>query len=152
MILQLAINGWMWNDLGYEGLLPSPNKRGRSPRLTDEDLEDLRGILEFKDYWTRKEVAVLIKEVFMKKLSEDQVRRILRDKLGMRLSKSYQREYRRPDNAEGILKDRVEATLSEFETKGYKRGREMAIGFVDESYPQNILPIRLGFGVLVSRI
>jgi len=74
----------MWNDLGYEGLLPSPNKGGRSPRLTDEDLEDLRGILEFKDYWTRKEVVVLIKEVFMKKLSEDQVRRILRDKLGMR--------------------------------------------------------------------
>ena len=126
----------MWNDLGYEGLLPSPNKGGRPPKLTDEDLEDLRNILESKDYWTTKEVTVLIKEVFMKKLSEDQVRRILRDKLGMRLSKPYQHDYRRPDNAEEILKDRVEATLSELETKGYKR-EEIAIGFVDESSPQN---------------
>ena len=125
-----------WNDLGYEGLLPSPNRGGRPPKLTDEDLEDLRYILESKGYWTTKEVTVLIKEVFMKELSEDQVRRILRDKLGMRLSKPYSQDYRRPENAGEILKDRVEATLSELETKGYKR-EEIAIGFIDGSSTKN---------------
>ena len=34
------------------------------------------------------------------------------------------------------LKDRVEATLSELETKGYKR-EEIAIGFIDGSSPQS---------------
>jgi hypothetical protein len=72
----------------------------------------------------------------MKELSEDQVRRILKEKLGMHLSKPYPHDYRRPDNAEEILKDRVEATLSELETKGYTLD-DIAIGFVDESSPQN---------------
>jgi len=81
-------------------------------------------------------VKRLLKEIFMKELSEDQVRRILRDKLGMRLSKPYSQDYRRPENAGEILKDRVEATLSELETKGYKR-EEIAIGFIDKSSPQS---------------
>ena len=34
------------------------------------------------------------------------------------------------------LKDRVEATLSEHETKGYK-SEEIAIGFIDGSSPQS---------------
>jgi len=34
------------------------------------------------------------------------------------------------------LKDQVEATLSEHETKGYK-SEEIAIGFMDESSPQS---------------
>ena len=59
---------------------PSPNKGGRPPKLAEEDLEDLRNILE--------------------------------------------------------LKDRVKATLSELETKGYKR-EEIAIGFIDGSSPQS---------------
>ena len=125
-----------WNELGYKGFLPSPNKGGRPPKLAEKDLEDLRNILESKGYWTTKEVKRLLKEIFMKELSEDQVRRILRDKLGMRLSKPYSQDYRRPENAVEILKGRVEATLSELETKGYKR-EEIAIGFVDESSPQN---------------
>ena len=115
---------------------PSPNKGGRPPKLAEEDLEDLRNILESKGYWTTKEVKRLLKEIFMKELSEDQVRRILRDKLGMRLSKPYSQDYRRPENAGEILKGRVEATLSELETKGYKR-EEIAIGFIDESSPQS---------------
>ena len=49
-----------------------------------------------------KEVRVIIKEVFKKELSEDQVRRILREKLKMRLSKPYPHDYRRP---EGCRKD-----------------------------------------------
>ena len=67
--------------------------------------------MEFKGYWTTKEVKRLLKEIFMKELSEDQVRRILRDKLGMKLSKPYSQDYRRPENAGEILKDQVEATL-----------------------------------------
>ena len=125
-----------WNKSGCKGFLPSTNRGGRPPKLTDKDLKDLRSILRSKDHWTTKEVTVLIREVFKRELSEDQVRRILRDKLGMRLSKPYPHDYRRPDNAEEILKDRVKATLSGLETKGYKR-EEIAIGFVDESSPQN---------------
>jgi putative transposase len=72
-----------WNGKGYKGLLPSQNKGGRPPKLSKEDLEYLKEILGSKDYWTTKEVRGIIKEVFMKELSEDQVKRVLRDKLGM---------------------------------------------------------------------
>ncbi|VUT28139.1 MAG: hypothetical protein SYNGOMJ08_00701 [Candidatus Syntrophoarchaeum sp. GoM_oil] len=64
------------------------------------------------------------------------MRRILKQKLGMHLSKPYPQDHRRPENAEEILKDRVEATLSELKKKGYTLD-DIAIGFVDESSPQN---------------
>jgi hypothetical protein len=38
-----------WNELGYKGFLPSPNKGGRPPKLTDDDLEDLQDILSSMD-------------------------------------------------------------------------------------------------------
>jgi transposase len=125
-----------WNNEGYEGLLPSKNKGGRPPKLSKDDLKDLREILKSKDYWTTKEVKVIIKEVFDKELSEDQVRRILRDKLKMRLSKPYPHDYRRPENADRILKERIEENMKELEEKGYKP-EEIAIGFIDESSPQS---------------
>jgi len=81
----------------------SKNKGGRPPKLSKDDLEDLREILKSKDYWTTKEVRVIIKEVFKKELSEDQVRRILREKLKMRLSKPYPHDYRRPEDAERVI-------------------------------------------------
>ena len=72
----------------------------------------------------------------MKELSEDQVRRILKEKLGVHLSKPYPQDYRRPENAEEILRGRPDLTMHELEKKGYTLD-DIAIGFIDESSPQN---------------
>ena len=74
--------------------------------------------------------------LIMKELSEDQVRRILKEKLGMHLSKPYPQDYRRPENAEEILRGRLDVTMRELEKKGYTLD-DIAIGFIDESSPQN---------------
>jgi len=89
-----------WNKGGYEALLPSKNKGGRPPKLSKDDLEDLR------------------------------------EKLKMRLSKPYPHDYRRPEDAERILKERIERRLKKLEEEGYNP-EEVAIGFIDESSPQN---------------
>jgi len=50
---------------------------GRKPKLTSEHIEKLKSELKKKDFWTTKEVKVLIKEKFGVEYSEDQIIRIL---------------------------------------------------------------------------
>ena len=125
-----------WNEEGYEGLKDKEGKRGRPPKLGEKELEKLKGYLRSKPYWTTKEVKILIKERFKVEYSEDQVTRILRDKIGMRFSKPYPKDYRRPKNAEEILEKQLELTFSLLKEKGIKP-EEIAIGFIDEASPQN---------------
>jgi len=53
--------------------------------------------------WTTKEVQELIKEKFGVIYSSWQVRRILKS-FGMKYAKPFQKDYRRPENAEELLK------------------------------------------------
>jgi len=87
---------------GYDGLLDKPIP-GRDTFLDDEDMVKLRGLLKKRQYWTAKEVQALINKEFGRMFVLRQVHRILR-KLGMHCGKPYVEDYRRPPEAEEILK------------------------------------------------
>jgi len=96
-----------WNSNGYEGLIPEFGG-GRPSKLTEEQKEELREVLKEKE-WTTKEVQKLIEAEFGVSYSSWQVRRILRSfgmryAKRMRYAKPYQKDYRKPDNAEDTLK------------------------------------------------
>ncbi len=60
-------------------------------------------MLERKDYWTTREVLELVKEKYDVEYSQKQIGVILRS-FSMHHSKPYTLDYRRPENAEDILK------------------------------------------------
>lgn len=124
-----------WNNEGVEGLRKKKIP-GRPPKLPPEELEDLKRVLKAKPYWSLKEVKRLIKELFSVDYSDDQVRRILVEKLRMNYAKPFVQDYRKPKDAEGLLFERVEGAINNLRAKGYKDD-EIVIGFLDETSPQN---------------
>ena len=125
-----------WNADRYEGLKDKDSRKGRPPRLNDENMIELEEILRSKAYWTTKEVVMEIKAHFNVDLSEDQTIKILRNKFHMFFSKPYPKDYRQPSNAEAILDNQLELVLSLLREKGIKED-EIAVGFIDEAKPQN---------------
>ncbi len=91
-----------WNKDGYQGLIPQ-YAGGRPSKLTDQQKVELERILRQKDSWTSREVRDLIIEKFGVTYTIKQVLEIAK-KMGMRFAKPYQRDYRRPIDAEDILK------------------------------------------------
>ncbi len=91
-----------WNKEGYEGLKPK-FAGGKPSKLSDAQKEQLKEILNKRDDWTTEETKKLISEKFLVEYSLKQIRIILR-KFGMKLAKPYPHDYRRPGDAEGILK------------------------------------------------
>jgi len=114
-----------WNKQGLEGLKPNYGG-GRPSELNEEQKEELKVILGERDDWTTKEVKEPIKNKFGVEYSLRHVSRILKS-FGMKYAKPYQRDYRRPENAEEELKkpENVLNTVDDF-----------IIGFLDESSPQ----------------
>jgi transposase len=125
-----------WNAGGYEALKDKEARTGRPPRLNKDDMMKLKEILIGRNYWTTKEVVKEIKTHFSVDLSEDQVIKILRNKFGMLFSKPYPMDFRRPANAEEILDNQLDLVFSLLKEKGIKE-EEIALGFIDESRPQN---------------
>jgi putative transposase len=125
-----------WNAEGYEGLKDKDTRTGRPPKLDEDDMVKLKEILNGRDYWTTKEVVKEIKVQFGVDLSYHQTIKVLRDKFGMRFSKPYPMDYRKPANAEMILDNELDLTFSLLKAKGIKE-EEIAIGFIDEARPQN---------------
>jgi hypothetical protein len=103
--------------------------------LGKEDIERLKGYRKERPFWTTKEVRHQILERFNIELSENQVRRILREKLKMNFSKPYPKDYRRPKEAEEILAGNLETVMRLLKERGIKE-EEIAIGFLDETSPQ----------------
>lgn len=128
-----------WNEAGYDGIAhpfhESDKPAGRPPKLNDEDLQELKRILKEYDNWQTKEVRRLILDKWGVHLSESQVQRILKYKLGMNYSKPYPHDYRRPTDAEEQLEARLEEAYSTLINKGINE-YQIAIGFLDESSPQ----------------
>ena len=91
-----------WNKGDYTALMPN-FCGGRKSKLTDEQMKELKISLERKDYWTTREVLELIKEKYGVEYSQKQVGVILHS-FNMHHSKPYVLDYRRPQNAEEILK------------------------------------------------
>jgi len=91
-----------WNNKGYEGIIPR-YAGGRPSKLTPQEKKELRQHLNQKENWTTREVKELILKEFKVDYTMKQIYIILRD-IGMNFGKPYPRDYRRPQNAEEILK------------------------------------------------
>lgn len=89
-----------WNKEGYEGLKPK-FAGGKPSKLSDDQKEQLKKILNKRDDWTTDEIKKLISDEFMVEYSLKQIRIFLR-KFGMKLAKPFPHDYRRPDDAEEI--------------------------------------------------
>lgn len=91
-----------YEEDGIEGL-KTKEKPGRKRKLSDEDMERLKDLLKQKEYWTTRGVRNLIKIEFGIEYTLRHVARILR-KLGMKYQKPYVNDFRKPKNAQEILK------------------------------------------------
>ena len=95
-----------WNEDGYEGLIPR-YAGGRPSKLNSQQKEKLIQLLKQKDVWTTDEVKSLIQDEFGVEYTLKQIRIIVR-KFGMKYAKPFTHDYRKPDNAEEILKKHSE--------------------------------------------
>jgi putative transposase len=91
-----------WNEGGYEGLIPRFGG-GRPPALTKVQKEDLVSELRKRENWALAEVRKLIRAKYGVTYSENHVRRLLKS-FDMKHAKPYVYDYRRPDDAEMLLK------------------------------------------------
>jgi hypothetical protein len=103
--------------------------------LEKEEIERLKRFLQERPFWRTKEVQELIKERFGVKLSENQTRRILRNKLKMLSEKPYPTDYRKPKDAEQILSSQFEDSDTSSKRERSKRRRQ-SIGFLGKTSPQ----------------
>lgn len=126
----------LWNEDGKDGLKSEQGKGGgKPPKMNKEQLKKLEKILrEEREWWTTKDVRILIKERFDIIYSEDQVVRILK-KFEMNHAKPFTHDYRKPDNAEELLDNQL-SLLFELLKKENIPKEKIAIGFMDESSPQ----------------
>ncbi|MDL5501804.1 MAG: helix-turn-helix domain-containing protein, partial [Candidatus Methanoperedens sp.] len=77
-----------WNKEGYEGLKPK-FAGGKPSKLSDDQKEQLKKILNKRDDWTTDEIRKLIWKEFKIEYTLKQIRIILR-KFGMNFSKPFQ--------------------------------------------------------------
>ena len=91
-----------WNESGYGGLIPR-YAGGRPSKLSDHQKEKLQLLLKDKDVWTTDEVRLLISTEFSVEYTLKQVR-IIAKNFGMKYAKPFTLDYRKPPNAEQILK------------------------------------------------
>ena len=91
-----------WNKEGYNGLIPR-YAGGRPSKLSKEQKDRLLKLLEQKENWSTEEVRDLIHTEFNVEYTLKQIRIILRN-YGMMCAKPYPHDYRRPADAEEILK------------------------------------------------
>jgi len=91
-----------WNEKGYDGIIPR-YAGGRPSKISDQQKSELEKILRRKESWTTKEIKDVISREFNVDYSLKQIYVILRD-MGMNFGKPYPRDYRRPTNAEEMLK------------------------------------------------
>lgn len=91
-----------WNERGYDGLIPL-YAGGRPSKLSNQQKERLMLLLKEKSSWTTDEVRLLISNEFGVEYTLKQVR-VISKKLGMKYAKPFTLDYRKPTNAEQILK------------------------------------------------
>jgi putative transposase len=115
-----TIYNWaeLWNKNGWESLkykLPP----GKTPKLNQDDLKDLKKALETKtpkdidflntdqNFWDIEKALEFINGYFGTNYTYYGAWRVLREKLKFQYTKPYPKNYKRPDNAEEILKKRL---------------------------------------------
>lgn len=116
-----------WNQKGREGLNLDFGG-GRPPKLSGEQKESLREKLASKTNWLTQEIRALIRADFGITYSIRQVIRILRG-FGMHYAKPYPKDYRKPNNAEDLLKSSIAGIVEAIPLNA-------VVGFFDEASPQ----------------
>ncbi len=91
-----------WNKDGYDGLAPQFDG-GPKPRISDEYWKEILKEIEGKGM-TLRDVRIYIKKTRGVQYSYGGVWKIFRKKLKARYGKPYPKNYKRPWNAEEILK------------------------------------------------
>ena len=82
-----------------------PRYAGGRPSKLDRDQKDrLNQLLGQKSVWTTEEVRLFVEKEFGVEYTPKQIRIIVKT-LGMRYAKPYTYDYRRPDDAEDLLKN-----------------------------------------------
>jgi transposase len=111
-----------WNEGGLEALAPSYGG-GRPPKLDQDQQDELLELLRDDQPWKQHEVQHLIEEEFGVEYHPAYLSQLLRS---LNLNYSIPRPKRpdRPDNAEEILDERVEAALDAPETDEPHNKRE----------------------------
>jgi putative transposase len=91
-----------WNDKGYDGIIPR-YAGGRPSKLSKQQKNELEQLLKQKENWSTKDVKALISKKFGVEYTLKQIYIILKD-MGMNFAKPYSHDYRRPADAEEMLK------------------------------------------------
>ena len=128
-----------WNDHGLDGLRPSFGG-GRPPKLSEQQREKLKRVLEEYQPWTTTEIKILIEDAFDVSYSQRHISRLLRN-FGMNYAIPRPESPDRPENAEEMLDERLQEALAEL-TDESDQGDDLVtdggvvIGFLDEAWPQ----------------
>lgn len=123
-----------WNDAGIEGLDPD-FAGGRPSKLTDEQRDRLKAVLEADQPWTKREVKTLIEKAFDVTYSDRHLHRLLRS-FGMNFAKPRPEAPDRPDDAEDRLDDRLQTAIDELRNNEPCPDGGYVVGFLDEAWPQ----------------
>jgi transposase len=128
-----------WNDEGVEGLVPNFGG-GRPPKLEPEEEGRFIRLLVEDAPWTTAEIHELLADEFGVEYSERHLRRKL-ESYGMKYAKPQPYDYRRPEDAEEILDERLQEALDEVEESASDDEEIMTdggctVGFFDETFPK----------------
>lgn len=122
-----------WNAEGIAGLEPDFGG-GRPPKLDESEQERLAELLERHQPLTTTQIQRLIEEGFNVTYSQRHLSRLLK-KLGMNYSIPRPEEPDRPDDAEEILEENLQAALDELDEDVVTDGG-FVLGFLDEAWPK----------------
>jgi transposase len=122
-----------WNNHGVDGLRPDFGG-GRPPKLTEQEQEQLCEVLEANQPLTTAHVQRLIEEGFNVSYSQRHVSRLLK-KLGMKYAIPRPESPDRPDDADELLEERLEAALEQLDDDIVTDGG-VVVGFLDEAWPR----------------
>lgn len=97
-------DNWLdaWNLEGYEGLVPGYSV-GRPSKLDEVQREYLISLLSWRSDWLLDEIKELFRVFFNINYCDSWIREVLRN-LGLKHAKPYSMDYRRPVDAEEVLK------------------------------------------------
>lgn len=134
-VSQPTASRWVdrWNESGVDGLRPDFGG-GRPPKLTEEEQEQLVDVLERHQPLTTDHVQRLIEDGFGVSYSQRHLSRLLK-KLGMKYAIPRPESPDRPDDADEVLEERLEAALDDLDDDVVTDGG-VVVGFLDEAWPR----------------
>jgi len=134
-VSQPTASRWVeaWNSDQIAGLEPDFGG-GRPPKLSASQKECLAELLEAHQPLTTQQIQILLEEGFGVTYSQRHLSRILKE-LGMNYAIPRPVEPDRPEDAEDILEDNLQAALNELDDDVRADGG-FVIGFLDEAWPK----------------